>query len=390
MNDLKTKYPEIVISNIDIGAETVSYTDITFPDGTVITVFIKPKTPIEDIYEVLEKQIKNFYLKYNEEQKTKTLIGDEVLDIWEQFSEFRQKEEIIANPTREYHKIWDKLYPTAKQALLMQPELDYKPYEKLLKPIDQKVLYSFNKEAINQVIWEELDNKMQNTICNHNMYFEYKNYWDNLTDINKDMIVRRHDFDYESYWDELSESQRSQVMMNHLDTFDYGKYWIDLTPKQSLFFIDKPLSDDMLPLLMAGLHANKDTVNNYFFEDDWSFSFKLNKTDEEHKEISYKGEKFFAKVVRIKDKDPHVQRLLVEFLKTLDIKKCEIEDFIIPRTEKKSYFSTGEYVLKDDEKFENVIKYDGNYYLIYYNLVYIEDFNVVQREEKLKRLFENE
>lgn len=311
---------------------------------------------------------------------------DEVLNMWDDFSQANQFAEIISNPNRKYYEIWKKLSPTIVDRLLQQPDLDYTHYIGIMNDEDMPILYAHNKKLMLDIDWDKTDNRFKNSICRNNKYFEYKKVWDKLTKSNKDVISNREDFDYEKYWDELTEYQRSNIIRR--EDFDFDKYWDDLTPGQSLVYMYKAqycVDSDKISKIIDGLSNNKIACENLFNE------FNQNPNFDETLTIEIDGEHHGFLQFKIDDMEPDRKLLIVELLKNINSKTIYTTDSLFEKN--KSYGGTKtfswnkkKYKLKQDGNIE-VTKYKGDY-IIPQLFIYIKDYSLVLREDKLKRILE--
>lgn len=120
---------------------------------------------------------------------------------------------------------WDILTDHEKKAIIFNnpPNFNCENYWDTLTE-DQKDYCICHQEFDYDKHWHELTNDQIRTICKYNKYFNYKKYWNSLDIFQKDSVCIRPDFDYEKYWDELDD-ERKLLVSRHNPNFDYEKYW---------------------------------------------------------------------------------------------------------------------------------------------------------------------
>jgi len=250
---------------------------------------------------------------------------NEIIEKWDEFSDAMKMLEIKENPTIEYWKIWDNIDDIFRVQILQQPDIDYEKYINICDENKKRLLYTNNKKLMSN----DLD-------------------WDNLSEKLRSSTTLNPNFDFEPYWDRMNDENKRTII--NRENFDFDKYWDDLTLSQSLAYLKT--SDQYIDEYKMEKIVNSLVENFSFFINIFDFFI-----DEEPR-------KFL-----IVDCSVNEQKLLINVFNKIKIKKIKSLD-------------------KDNYNYK-LYEYNDNIYIGMGVNVLIKDFYIVQRENKLKRIFKN-
>jgi len=303
---------------------------------------------------------------------------DEVLFLWHELTEFQQLEEIQNNPLRAYHTIWNELSDISKDLILRQEDIIFSEYIDLVDDSQKLLLYCFNKPIMYDLDWDSLEYKIQNNISHKNIHFQYKKYWEKLTSVQKDKLCYKPYFEYQLYWDELTENQRTVVIRVQHKDFDFEKYWEDLTPEQSLSRLyDYSIEEYQYDKIIKGLSTSIFSSSNHF-------ELEISNIGDTGHYLEIEDSRYYFTEYEINDLDSFRKNLLIGVLKEIGYEK--ITDPVKMFTDKRpKIFTLPERYVCNYSKEMQVYKYKKKFYMPLFS-IYISDYSLVFREDKLKRI----